>query len=65
MGESPLLDETTERLRRALTLLEQREVGLVTWHDAVYAELFSLGMFLDAHGWTPMAALQTVGESDG
>jgi hypothetical protein len=51
--ETPLLDLIEEHLRRALVVVEARELGLFTWHEAVQRELFALGAFLEDTGWTP------------
>jgi hypothetical protein len=51
--ETPLLDLIEEHLRRALVVVEARELGLFTWHDAVQRELSSLGALLEENGWTP------------
>jgi hypothetical protein len=51
--ETYLLDQIEEHLRRALVVVEARELGLFTWHEAVQRELFALGAFLEDTGWTP------------
>lgn len=46
-----LLDQTINELQRTLALLEEREVGLFTWHEAVQGRLRRLGAYLKANGW--------------